>query len=85
MNQHNIERRESGPASQDRTDDEAFEQPAAPTMADVVDALRAAVAFVELYTGNGVQDQPPEWAADFDADKIAKHCRAVLAQIVGAS
>lgn len=42
------------------------------------DALRAATAYVELYTANGTREHPPAWAAKFDADAIAKRCRAVL-------
>lgn len=54
----------------------------------LVDALRAATAYVELFTGNGVQEQPPEWAIDeqtgeYSAEMIARQCRAVLAKING--
>lgn len=47
------------------------------------DALCAAVAFVELYTGNGCRQQPPAWALSkdgdgFDAEIIAKRGREAL-------
>lgn len=60
----------------------------APTLGDLVravdDALRAATAYTELSTGNGVQQQPPAWAINpdgdgYDAEAIAKKGRAALA------
>lgn len=50
-------------------------------LTEMNDALQAATAYVELYTANGVAEQPPQWAqaADgFDAELIAKRCRSVL-------
>lgn len=55
---------------------------AAPELAD---ALRAAAAYVELFTGNGVRQQPPAWAlksdGEFDAEVIAARAREILAKI----
>lgn len=48
------------------------------------DALQAAAAYVELFTPNGVHQQPPSWAikpdGDFDAEVIAERARAALAE-----
>jgi hypothetical protein len=47
------------------------------------EAMQAAVAYVELNTGNGCREQPPAWAVlpngDFDAEAIAKRGRQALA------
>lgn len=52
-------------------------------VAEQRDALEAAVAYVELHTGNGVRKQPPAWAmkanGEFDAQLIADRARAVVA------
>lgn len=49
------------------------------------EALEAAAAYVELFTGHGVRKQPPAWArlpgGGFDAEAIAANARAVLAAI----
>lgn len=54
---------------------------------DLIEALEAATAYVELYTGNGVRKQPPTWAilpnGDFDPEAIAKVARAALARANG--
>jgi hypothetical protein len=54
---------------------------------DIIEALRAAAAFVELSTGNGVTEQPPSWAispsGDYDAEVIARAARAALAKAEG--
>ncbi|MFK4706099.1 hypothetical protein ABIC83_002938 [Roseateles asaccharophilus] len=46
--------------------------------------LEAAVAYVELHTGNGVRKQPPEWAINpdgqFNAQVIADRGRAAAAR-----
>lgn len=51
----------------------------------LVVALRDAVAYVELYTGNGVQVQPRSCVlkpgGDFDAEKIARNAREALAKV----
>ena len=50
------------------------------------ECLLAAVAFVELHTGDGCREQPPAWARvpdadNFSAERIAQVSRAVLATI----
>jgi hypothetical protein len=51
----------------------------------LVAALRDATAYVELFTGDGVREQPSADVrfpnGDFDAEKIAANARAVLAEI----
>jgi hypothetical protein len=50
---------------------------------ELVDMLRAALAFVELFTGNGAREQPPAWACnahgETDPERIAKKSRELLA------
>lgn len=50
--------------------------------AELVDALEAAAAYVELFTPNGTRQQPPAWAVqangDFNAEAIARRARAAL-------
>jgi hypothetical protein len=52
---------------------------------ELVEALEAAVAFVELYTGNGTRKQPPAWAikpnGEFDAEAIAARARELLGEV----
>lgn len=47
------------------------------------EALRAAVAYAETFTGNGCREQPADWAklpnGDFNVEEIAKRGRAALA------
>lgn len=47
------------------------------------EALRAAAAYVELFTPNGTTEQPPQWAilpnGDYAAERIAREARAALA------
>lgn len=49
----------------------------------LADAMRIAVATVELHTGNGAQEQPAGWPrtpnGDIDYEQVAKMCRAALA------
>jgi hypothetical protein len=68
---------------------EALGLPPAPELAtgqpmstNIIEALKAAAAYVELYTPNGTREQPPAWAVlpngDFDAEAIANRARAAL-------
>lgn len=39
---------------------------------DHTEALEAATAYVELYTGNGTRKQPPQWAMDDEGQFLAQ-------------